>query len=173
MTLRVTIGIDPGLTGALAALIDGEPGPMLDMPTMRVDGKNEVDADALVRWIRELRAAHPGAYVSACLEQVSAAPMGGRRQGTGSMFAFGDGYGQMKAALRILGIPVTRVAPAVWKRHFRIPGKAKDADAGRQVAIARFPQAADRLRRKKDSGRGDALWLALWLEQTEMGAAAA
>ena len=102
MTLRLTFGIDPGLTGAVATLIDGEPGPMLDMPTTRVDGK-----------------------------------------------------------------------PEVWKRHFRIPGKSKDPDAGRCVAIARFPSVADQLQRKKDSGRADALWLALWLEQQQMGAEAA
>lgn len=164
--MRLTFGVDPGLTGAIATLIDGEPGPMLDMPTRRVDGKNEVDARALAVWIREQRAAHPGAYVSACLELVSAAPMGGRQQGTASMFAFGDGYGQIKAVLDVLGVHYVRVTPGVWKRHFGIAGKAKDADAGRQMALARFPTAADRLHRKKDSGRADALWLALWLEST-------
>lgn len=173
MALRLTIGIDPGLTGALATLIDGEPGPILDMPTCRVDGKNEVCAFTLAAWLREQRAAHPGAYVSACLEHVSAAPMGGRKQGTASMFAFGDGYGQVKAVLRVLAIPTTRVTPQVWKRHFSIAGKSKDPDAGRQMAIARFPSAAERLRRKKDSGRSDALWLALWHEQADMGTRAA
>lgn len=173
MTLRLTFAIDPGLTGAVATLIDGEPGPMLDMPTTRVDGKREVNAYALAAWIREQRAAHPGAYVSACLEAVDAAPMGGRRQGTSSMFAFGDGYGQVKAVLQVLGITTVRVTPKVWKAHFRIPGKAKDPDAGRQMAIARFPSVAEELRRKKDGGRADALWLALWLEQTDTGAAAA
>lgn len=174
MTLRITFGIDPGLSGAIATLIDGEPGPMLDMPTRRIDGKGEVDARALATWIREQRAAHPGAYVSACLELVSAAPMGGRQQGTASMFAFGDGYGQIKAVLDVLGIPYTRVTPAVWKRHFGIAGKSKDADAGRQLALVRFPSAADQLRRKKDSGRADGLWLALWLDSMQhVGAQAA
>ncbi|MGQ4661321.1 hypothetical protein [Lysobacter sp. F6437] len=173
MALRLTFGIDPGLSGAIATLIDGEPGPMLDMPTCRVDGKNEVCAFTLAAWIREQRAAHPGAYVSACLELVSAAPMGGRRQGTASMFAFGDGYGQVKAVLRVLNIPTTRVTPQVWKRHFHIAGKTKDPDAGRQMAIARFPGASDRLKRKKDSGRADALWLALWHDQTEQTGARA
>ena len=33
MTMRVTFGVDPGLSGAVAVLLDGEPGPILDMPT--------------------------------------------------------------------------------------------------------------------------------------------
>ncbi len=173
MTLRLTFGIDPGLTGAVATLIDGEPGPMLDMPTTRVDGKREVNAFALAAWIRDVRAQHPGAYVSACLELVGSVPMAGRKQGGSSMFAFGDGYGQVKAVLGVLGIRFERVKPEVWKRHFRIPGKSKAPDAGRCVAIARFPSVADQLQRKKDSGRADALWLALWLEQQQMGAEAA
>lgn len=164
--LRLTFGVDPGLTGAIATLIDGEPGPMLDMPTRRVDGKNEVDARALAVWIREQRAAHPGAYVSACMELVGAVPAEGRKQGGVSMFAFGKGCGKVEAVLDVLGVPYTRVRPAIWKRQFGIAGKAKDADAGRQRALARFPGVADQLSRKKDDGRVDALWLALWLEST-------
>ncbi len=32
MASRLTFGIDPGLTGAIVTLLDGEPGPMADMP---------------------------------------------------------------------------------------------------------------------------------------------
>ena len=167
MTLRVVVGIDPGLSGAVATLLDGEPGPMLDMPTRRVDGVNEVAARQLATWLRELRAAHPGAFVLVCLEHVSAAPMAGRRQGTSSMFNFGDGFGQVKAVLDVLGLPVVRVRPATWKAHFSLSGKGVDKDAGRQLAIARFPSAADQLRRKKDGGRADALLLALWANTTD------
>ncbi len=167
MTLRITVGIDPGLTGALATLLDGEPGPMLDMPTTRTDGRHEVNARALAEWLRDLRRAHPGAYLMACLEEVDAAPVGGRRQGTSSMFRFGEGFGQVKGVLASLGVPTARVRPQVWKRHYRLPGKLEVPDAGRQLAIARFPAAADRLTRKKDSGRADALLLALWANTTD------
>ncbi|WP_315386589.1 hypothetical protein [uncultured Stenotrophomonas sp.] len=47
MTMRLTFGVDPGLTGAITTLIDGEPGPYLDMPTMDVGEGNEVDARAV------------------------------------------------------------------------------------------------------------------------------
>lgn len=162
MTLRLTFGIDPGMSGAIATLIDGEPGPVIDMPTLQVGDWREVDAAALSEWIRGQRAAHPGAYVSACVEKVGARPGDG---GT-SAFRFGEGYGQIKAVLGVLGIPYTRAIPAVWKRRFGLLKTEKDA--ARVLAIARFPSAAEQLKRKKDGGRADALLLALWHDSSEL-----
>lgn len=163
MTMRLTFGVDPGLTGAVATLIDGEPGPVLDMPTVEVDGWGEVDARAVVVFIREQRAAHPGAYVSACIEKVGARPGDG---GT-SAFRFGQTAGKLQAILEVLGIPATRVVPAQWKRSFSL--LRQDKDAARLLAIARFPSAQKVLSRKKDNGRADALLIALWHENTQLG----
>jgi len=162
MTLRVTFGVDPGLSGALATLIDGEPGPILDMPTLQVGDWREVNAAALAAWIREVRGQHAGADFSACVEKVSARPGDG---GT-SAFRFGEGYGQIKAVLGVLGIPYSRAIPAVWKRHLGLLRTEKDA--ARLLAIRRFPDAEPMLRRKKDGGRADALLLALYHENTQM-----
>src|SRR5690606_23543789 len=123
MTLRATFGIDPGLSGAVATLIDGEPGPVLDTPVVQVGDWREVDAATLAAWIRGVRAQHPGADFSACVEKVSARPGDG---GT-SAFRFGEGYGQIKAVLGVLGIPYSRAIPAVWKRHMGLLGTEKDA----------------------------------------------
>lgn len=167
MTLRLTFGIDPGLTGAIVTLIDGEPGPMLDMPCRTVGDWNEVDAAAVAEFLRQQRAAHPGAYVSACVEKVSARPNDG---GT-SAFRFGESSGKVKAVLEALGIPYSRAIPAVWKRRFGLIGT--DKDAARTLALIRFPSASGQLKRKKDIGRADALLLALWHEQTEQTGARA
>jgi len=75
MARSLTFGIDPGLTGSIFTLIDGEPGPVLDMPTMDVGQGSEVDARAVAIFIREQRAAHPGAHVSAAMERIHARPM--------------------------------------------------------------------------------------------------
>lgn len=165
--MRLTFGIDPGLSGAVATLFDGEPGPILDMPTRKIGDWNEVDADPLARFIREQRSHHPGAYVSACVEKVSARPGDG---GT-SAFRFGEGFGQIKATLRVLGIPYSLTVPAQWKRHMGLLKQEKDA--GRQLAIVRFPSMAEVLKRKKDDGRADALLLALWHENTDQQGRAA
>lgn len=167
MTLRITFGIDPGLSGAVATLIDGDAGPILDMPTLQVGDWREVDAAALAAWIRDVRGQHAGADFSACVEKVSARPGDG---GT-SAFRFGEGYGQVKAVLGVLGIPYSRAIPAVWKRHMGLLGTEKDA--ARLLAITRFPAAEPMLRRKKDGGRGDALLIGLWHENTQLQGRAA
>jgi hypothetical protein len=172
MTLRLTFGIDPGLSGALAALADGVPVGVLDMPSMDVGKDREVDARAIATWMRELRAAHAGAYISASLENVGAVPVEGRKQGGKSMFNFGDSTGQVKATLKVLGIPYVEVYPQTWKRYFGLTGTEKDA--ARLLAISRFPAIEHELRRKKDVGRADAALMALWHDTHQlMGAKAA
>lgn len=165
--LRLTFGIDPGLSGCVATLLDGEPGPMLDMPTVMHGDWNEVDARALAGWLREQRAAHPGAYVSACVEKVGARPTDG---GT-TAFRFGESSGKVKAVLEAMGIPYSRVVPAQWKRRFDLLKAEKDAS--RVLALVRFPSVAHLLQRKKDNGRADALLLALWHDSTQNGVRAA
>lgn len=167
MTMRLTFGVDPGLTGAIATLIDGEPGPYLDMPTMDVGEGNEVDARAVVLFIREQRAAHPGAHVEAAMERIQARPMGKAHEGGKARHSLAEGYGQLKAAMRVLGVPLTLVQPVTWKRSFRLLGHPKDA--GRLLALARFPSARSFLSRKKDNGRADAQLIALWHENTQLG----
>ncbi|GAB3054184.1 hypothetical protein [Stenotrophomonas tumulicola] len=162
MARSLTFGVDPGLTGAVATLIDGVPGPILDMPTFDVGGWGEVDCRAVVVFIRGVRDQHPDAVVSACIEKVGARPGDG---GT-SAFRFGQTTGKLQAVFEVLGIPATRVVPAVWKRQFGL--LKQDKDAARLLAIARFPSAASVLTRKKDNGRADALLIALWHENTQL-----
>lgn len=175
MTLRLTFGIDPGLSGAVATLVDGEPGPILDMPTFHNGTANEIDARALAEFLRGMREQHPGAFVSACIERVRAMPSTGperRTMGAQSSFNFGDGFGQVKAVFRVLGIATVMVEAQSWKRRYCLIGQ--DKDVGRQLAIRRFPTMAEPLKRKKDNGRADALLIALWHESTStQGARAA
>ena len=154
--MRVTFGIDPGLTGAIAVLVDGEARTVHDMPVMDVGDWREVDGARMAAMLRGERQMYRGAYFSACVEKVGARPQDG---GT-SAFRFGESSGKVKAVLETLAIPYTRAIPAVWKRHYGLIGQ--DKDAGRVLAIARFPAMADQLNRKKDDGRADALLLALW-----------
>lgn len=168
MTLRLIIGCDPGQTGCLALLADGEPSGFIDMPTMpRKAGGFEVNAASLAAKVRGCMQKHPGAHVLAVVEQVSAM----KGQGVSSMFRFGQSDGVLRGVLGALGIGYVEVHPQSWKRHFGLWGTEKDA--ARSLAIRRFPSVADELARKKDIGRADALLLALWAENTEAHAKAA
>lgn len=168
MTLRVTLGIDPGQTGAVAVLVDGDFAEFIDMPTLpRPAGGCHVDAATLAARLREVVINAGGAHVFAVLEEVGAMP----KQGVSSTFRFGESYGVVRGVLGALQISFRMVSPVQWKRSMALTGKEKDV--ARTVAIQRHPRAATHLARKKDVGRADALLIATWAYDTEQAARAA
>lgn len=157
MTSRLTIGIDPGASGAIALLCDGELYDADDMPTVpRRAGGNQVEPVALAGMIRALRGARVGAHVVAILEQVSAMP----GQGVSSMFRFGESYGVVRGVLGALSVPIVHAPPAAWKKALGLAGA--DKDLARTRAIETWPNSAHLFQRKRDVGRADAALIALW-----------
>jgi crossover junction endodeoxyribonuclease RuvC len=142
------IGIDPGLTGAVAVLSDypllAVPMPVTDYsPTGFV--KRAVDLYALA----DLLVRYPSATVY--LERVNAMP----GQGVAGMFSLGMSYWGVAGVAAGLGLPVKLVTPQEWKRYF---GLSADKDMARQLAQRLFPDVD--LSRKKDHGRAEALLIA-------------
>ena len=175
MTFRVTLGIDPGQSGAIAILADGEPTGFIDIPTVERDiGKGlAIDAFSLAALLRGVLQLHPGAHFSAVLEYVNAMPAtkgqpGEQRaaMGSSSAFRFGEGYGVVKGVLATLGVRWQLVFPARWKAHHGV-GNKQPKDAARLRAIALAPSMALQLARKKDIGRADALLIAYYGEFME------
>lgn len=163
--LRQTIGIDPGVSGALALLEDGWPVLLADMPTMtKASGKDAVAPNALRAILREWRRRAPGADCLVVLEQVNAMPSddGGERRGMGaaSAFGFGTSYGIAWGIAVGVGLKVQQVVPTVWKRSWGLLGKEKDA--GRIECLSQWPAIADQLKRKRDTGRAEAALMASW-----------
>lgn len=144
------LGIDPGLSGAIAVYSPVEPPVLLDMPTVpRLSGKGaQVDCAALSGIL--------GGYLGATvfLEQVGAMP----KQGMTSTWAFARSVGNVEGILGALQMPVRYLTPQAWKKGLGLIGK--DKDTARTLAIQRFPLAAADLKRKKDCGRADALLMA-------------
>lgn len=168
MTHRLTLGIDPGQSGAIALLADGACAGFIDMPLVsRRAGGNEISGSLLAGTLRGVLQAHAGAYVLAVLEQVNAMP----KQGVTSSFRFGQADGIVRGVLGALNIAWIEVPPQLWKRHLRLTGC--DKDAARTLAIQRFPEHGALLARKKDVGRADALLMAVWAETTEQVSRAA
>lgn len=163
--LRVTIGIDPGLCGAIVVLHDGVPRQFADMPTVdrKTSGRN-VDAFALAALIRGIRMPAPGAHVFAILEPPSMRPGESATRGQHS----GESYGILKGVLASLGIRWCEVRPQVWKKHYGLLKTEKDV--ARLYAMNRFPRVAQSMVRKKDNGRADALLIGAWGYETEQHA---
>ena len=149
---QTIIGIDPGQTGAIAAISDGMVVALYDMPTMtRLHGKGQqVDPSSLSSVLLEI----PGTRRLVYLEAVAAMP----GQGVSSTFRFGESVGIVLGVCGALQLPVYWVTPAIWKKRAGLTGK--DKDASRTLAIQRHPEVSDMLERKKDVGRADAICIA-------------
>ena len=150
--MNLYLGIDPGLSGAIALVSDNGRFVMLeDMPTTaRGNGRvrHEVDAGGIAHLLRS----HASDIVHGIVEQVAAMP----RQGVASMFSLGHSLGTATAVVASIGIGFELLPPARWKRLAELP-----ADKALVLAAARrrWPGAA--LTRVKDHGRAEALFLAL------------
>jgi len=150
------VGIDPGLTGALAFYVNGEV-KAFDMPTVEIQrgkkNKRDLDVQALVALIQQYRAYNP--KIRAVIEKAQAMP----KQGTSSMFAYGQAYGTVLGILAAMQIPVTKIHPTVWKRKM---GVNAGKDGCRQRASEIFPQFADNWPLKKHHGRAEAALIAAY-----------
>lgn len=144
-----TIGVDPGLTGALAVIdADGVIVTVADLPVIRDRSLSWIDGGELQSI---LLGALRGRQGRAVVERVSAMP----RQGVASSFAFGVGFGSILGVLQAMQISIEFVTPTVWKRCL---GLSSDKRASLHKARLLFP-AAD-LRLSKHDGRAEALLLA-------------
>jgi len=147
------LGIDPGQTGAIAAMEKGKIIALIDMPTMaRTYGKGQqVDPYTLATELVTLGVSN---ITEAVMEQVASRP----GQGSQATFNFGESVGMIKGVLGALQIPVRFVTPQRWKKAAGLIGKEKDA--ARSLAIQLHPEIAGELTRKKDVGRADSILIA-------------
>ncbi len=148
------IGIDPGLSGALA-LLNAEGLTVFDVPAVKARrGRGrEVLWPEVARWVDNV--ASESHINHAVIEAVGAMP----KQGVSSMFKFGYVCGGLHVAMAMSFIPVTFVTPAQWKRDMGLP---KGKDAARARAMELFPRHSGLFVRKKDDGRAEAALIALW-----------
>ena len=153
------VGIDPGITGAVGVLKDGQFKAVFDIPsTMKGGGtvKREIDPAGMAREI--IARLDPKDSVEILLERVGAMP----GQGVASVFSFGDSYGCCRAVAAVLGYSVILIPPAVWKKHFNL---SRDKEESRALAIRLFPTAE--LSLKKHADRAEALLMARYLWETK------
>jgi len=155
----ITIGIDPGLTGAIGVLRDGVFITVEDMPIISKGTgvvKNEVDPAGLISMLRRLVPSDEYAVVA--LERVNSMP----GQGVSSIFSLGDSFGCARSSIAACRFETVYVTPVKWKKHFNL---SSDKEACRAAAVKMFPEAP--LNLKKHADRAEALLIARWLYQTK------
>jgi crossover junction endodeoxyribonuclease RuvC len=161
------VGIDPGLSGAVAVLAtDGTLQALCDTPTLTLKttcGTKQADD---IPGPVALLASSRGPQSPMSSEEAPSMPGRGRR----SRLTCGMGMGLWLGVLTALPLPQTRGRPQTWKRAL---GWGQDKEQARRRAMHWFPRAA--LRRTRDHGRAEAFLLAWygWQHVAGYGPAAA
>lgn len=115
-----SIGIDPGIRGAIAAISeDMSSSRILKMPML----EKSVDVHAIKEFFNALRSEAPIRH--ALIEKSQVMP----RQGAVSGFVYGRNYGVLVACLELLGIPFVETPPARWKIAIIGPSAKPPSDA--------------------------------------------
>ncbi len=158
----IIIGIDPGLSGALAFLEGKKVLKVIDMPVMSDGKKNkkQLNSALLASFIKENIKDH--ANISVVVEQVNAMP----GQGVTSMFNFGQTFGAIKGICATLELPIYLIRPSKWKKHFDLINSSKDAS--RTKVIEMYPHLSKELSKKKDVNKSDAILIARYFTENRM-----
>ena len=156
------IGIDPGISGSLCFFEDGKIIDLVEMPNMAEGKKNkkQVNGAQIYNEISSRIRNFEKKDIKVIIEQVSAMP----GQGVTSMFNFGQSFGVLKGICAAMQLPMYFVRPAKWKKYFNLINAEKDAS--RTKAIQIFPYISEKLSRKKDSNKADAILIASFFFET-------
>jgi len=146
MKFKSILGIDPGVSGALAVYYPDHP-MIIAIHDMPVDGK-AVDGYELAKIIRQY---NPEVAFIEAVHSFSG-------QGVSSSFNFGCSYGVARGVVAACGIPTTLVSPQKWKRELEL---SKDKNQSLEMARMLWPDS-DKFKRKKDDGRAEAALIAMY-----------
>jgi hypothetical protein len=147
---NIYIGIDPGNSGALAAIY--------------------YNGDVLIREFKDATIKDMYEYFEhvtvggtpiALLEKVHAMP----GQGVTSMFTFGKNFGRIEMALISNKISFTMITPQEWMKYY---GVKRNKDESKTVWKKRLRELAERIfpNVKVTANNADALLIANYLKQT-------
>lgn len=119
----IIIGIDPGLSGAIATInLKGKPLRIMLMPVVKVGKRRQLDEQA----IREFFERRILSIEHIFIEKVHSMP----GQGVVSTFTFGTGWGILRGLCAGLHLPYTLVAPTTWKRSM-----CRDVPKGKGASV--------------------------------------
>jgi crossover junction endodeoxyribonuclease RuvC len=156
-----TIGIDGGISGAVAIIADTGSVMVHDIPFVvkEISGKPRKVFDPygyltlLTPWVF--------ASARAFFERGGEIPFvggDGRKRHQSGMYPYGFTNGQMFMGALALGIPSEIVEPQVWKRFFSLLGK--DKEASRAKALDLYPAFGYLWPKKAHHNRAEAVLIA-------------
>lgn len=144
---RAVVGVDPGITGAIAVIIDGRLMTIFDMPM----NEGRCDGSAVADMFESVALGHETHVV---VEDTQPMP----RNGSIASFKLGLNTGIVLGAAQAMRLPLRRVRPADWKRGQGLLGKTKNASRG--LASELYPDFANQFRLVKNDGRAEAALIA-------------
>ncbi len=153
----IFVGVDPGLSGAIAATTGDAWAKVWDMPTLgwgKTTGKRAVDLNGIVNNLQSLPILDDCAVF---IERVNAMP----GQGVSSMFSLGMSMYGAAGVFVGMGWPVHFVESRTWKAYWKLPAEKEFA---RGLAARMFPSLD--LSKKKHHGRAEALLIARYAQET-------
>ena len=161
----IQIGIDPGLTGAIAAIRGSDVILLEDAPVHRVGTKRVPDVVGMHCLVSQAtgRLRGVGENVFAVIETQQAMP----KQGVVGIFGLGRGYGLWEGMVAATLLPYELVRPQRWKKAM-LDGLDKSSKASSRIAAGRLFPEAD-LGKRKDNGRADALLIAAFAQRVLCG----
>jgi crossover junction endodeoxyribonuclease RuvC len=157
------VGVDPGLDGALAVVTEFGVVSVHDLPTIGggPDGRRQLDALAFRDLLVEI-----GQVAMVVVEQLHAMP----KNGSQTAFSQGDTFGVIRGITQAFDRPLTIIGRAAWHKAVGFP-----SGAGKEWALAKVraehPEVADRLARKMDADRAEAVLIAeAWMRTRQVAA---
>ena len=156
------IGIDPGISGAICFLKNGKIIDAIEMPSMAEGKKNkkQVNGSQIFNEINDRILNIPNNEIAVVIEHVSAMP----GQGVTSMFNFGQSFGVIKGICAAMRLPLHFVRPVKWKKYFNLLNSEKQASRTRVIEL--FPEISNKLSKKKDINKADAVLIASYFNNT-------
>ncbi len=159
---KILVGIDPGLTGAIAIVSEDEiifyEMPVCDQSwsawkkiNKKVVRQKMVDSQKLWLILEKLKKIPH----KITIEAVTPLPT----YGISSAWKFSGAFYTIITVCNLLGLNLNFITASSWKKKFNFTGMGKDAP--RQTALRMYPHLKEALKYKYNQDKADALFIAL------------
>ena len=153
---RLILGVDPGLSGALAFLDPVEQTlEIFDMPLIVKKKAGKKRSDVNMYELARIMDHYADRVKKAYVEYVASSP----QMGVVSATSFARATRSAEQAIASCFIPQERVTPKVWKQDMKLN---RDKNVSRAMASKLFPAFGNLWNLVKHDGRAEAALIALW-----------